>query len=111
MVDFPDKPGTVSRDSMQDLIFGNHPSIAPNGSVRDYYHEVSYGQWDITGDVNKAGVEWLRLPQTSTYYSGNCYGIGRPGCATPQYPQDPQKMVEDAIVAAKLAGIDFTQYD
>ncbi len=112
MVDFSDRAGVVSRDFFQDLLFGKDPAVSPNGSFRDYYREVSYGQWDITGGVNRPGIAWVRLPQVSHYYSGDCFGIGRGSeCPAPQYPQNPQKMIEDAITAARAAGIDFGAYD
>jgi M6 family metalloprotease-like protein len=116
LVDFPDKPAQTLRDYFQSIMFGNHPAGAPQGSFRDYYHEVSYGKFDVNGSVNNAAIAWIRLPQSSTYYSGGCYGIpndpinASPPCSA-IYPQNAQKMVEDAVIAAKNSGLDFGPFD
>lgn len=104
MVDFSDKPGQVQRSYFEDLIFGSKPSIAPLGSFVDYYSEISYGQIFITGQVNDGITTWYRMPQTYSYYVNNQYGFGT-------YPQNVQKLVEDAIDAAKASGIDFGPLD
>ncbi|RMF88045.1 MAG: M6 family metalloprotease domain-containing protein, partial [Nitrospinota bacterium] len=104
LVDFPDRAGAVSPEYFRDLLFGTSPSVAPQGSLRDYYLEVSYGVLQLEGEVNAPGVSWLRLPQEMTYYAGGRSGVG-------SYPNNAQKMVEDAVVAARAAGIDFGPYD
>jgi M6 family metalloprotease-like protein len=110
LIDFSNKPGEVPRDSFQDLLFGTNPSVAPKGSFKDYYSEVSYGKLQIEGQVNDATISWIRLPQSSTYYAGGCYGTNSSDCVA-VYPQNAQKMVEDAVVAAKNLGLDFGPYD
>ncbi|MDH4232841.1 MAG: M6 family metalloprotease domain-containing protein, partial [Nitrospirota bacterium] len=109
LVDFSDEEGQESREYFQQMMFGNMPSSAPKGSFMDYYLEVSYGQFQVVGMVNNADVEWIRLPQTSVYYAAGCYGISK-GC-TNVYPQNAQRMVEDAVNAAKALGLDFGPYD
>ena len=105
LVDFSDKVAQTARSYFQDLLFGNHPTVAPKGSFRDYYLEASYGQLTTDGAVNPPSVGWLRLPQTLAYYvSGGSNGTGT-------YPGNAQKMVEDAIAAAHTAGINFGAYD
>jgi immune inhibitor A len=116
LVDFPDKPGQTPRDYFQAMMFGNHPTVAPQGSFRDYYHEVSYGTYDVDGSVSNATIAWIRLPQNSTYYADNCYGYPYDPSNTPPpcsavYPQNAQKMVEDAVVAARNLGLDFAPFD
>lgn len=109
MADFPDKPGQVQRTYFEDLMFGNKPSIAPLGSFADYYSEVSYNQLSITGRVNDGMTNWYRMLQTYSYYTGpgNCNG-GCPGT----YPNNVQKLVEDAVILADATtSIDFGQFD
>jgi len=67
LIDFSDEPGQVPRDSFQDLLFGTKPSVAPKGSFKDYYSEVSYNKLQIEGQVNDVTISWIRLPQSSTY--------------------------------------------
>jgi M6 family metalloprotease-like protein len=116
MVDFPDKPGLIARDSLYWILFGHNPSQAPKGSLRDFYKEVSYGKFDLDGNVNDTTIAWVRLPQNSTYYAGGCYGQtsdptnSLPPCSA-VYPKNAQKMVEDAVAAAKAQGLDFGPFD
>ena len=48
---------------------------------------------------------WIRLPQTSAYYAGASNGTG------PDYPENAQKMAEDAVIAARNLGLDFGPCD
>jgi M6 family metalloprotease-like protein len=111
LIDFSDESGQESRDYFQQLLFGNKPAQAPKGSVKDYYLEVSYNKLLIQGQVNNDSIAWIRLPQASTYYAGNCYGIAIPQQCQAVYPQNAQKMVEDAVVTARNLGLDFGPYD
>ena len=104
MVDFSDKSGQVTSSYFNDLMFGDHPSVAPRGSFADYYHEVSYGQLAITGQVNHGATDWYRMPQSYSYYVNNQYGLGA-------YPQNAQKLVEDAVATLRTAGLDFGNFD
>lgn len=60
-----------------------------SGSMRDYYLETSYGQFQVTGMV----TVWLTLNQTYAYYVNHARGFG-------SYPQNAQKLAEDAVLAA-----------
>jgi immune inhibitor A len=111
IADFSDKPGQVSRDYYQQMMFGTIPAVAPAGSFKDFFLEASYGRVLVTGDINNPTIAWIRLPQTLAYYSGGCYGIGRAGQCSVVYPQNAQRMVEDAVIAAKNLGLDFSSYD
>ncbi len=110
LVDFSDNVGSASlagqtpQAYFNSLMFANHPSNAPNGSFTDYYNEVSYGLLTTIGQVNYGTVQWIRLPQTYSYYVNNNYGIG-------SYPKNAQKMVADAVAVAKAAGLNFGPYD
>ncbi|MTK64422.1 MAG: hypothetical protein F8N15_07865 [Methanobacterium sp.] len=50
LVDFKDKKSTCSREKFEEKLFssGNNPPM----SVREYYQEVSSGNFDIDGEVN-----------------------------------------------------------
>ncbi len=103
LVDFSDKPATTSATSLSDLLYKD---VIGKASVRGYFREVSAGALDLTA-VNSdlpSAIGWLRLPQTYAYYRGTNYGTGT-------YPNNTQKMTEDAIAAADAAGVDFSQYD
>jgi M6 family metalloprotease-like protein len=111
LVDYPDKPAQVSRNYFQEMMFGiNYPPSAPQGSFRDFYREMSYGTFDVTGTINDGTIAWIRLPRNSNYYAAGCFGIGL-GTNCESYPQNAQGMVEDAVVAARNLGIDFGSFD
>jgi len=105
LVDFSDNdwriyPSYVP-DHYTDLLFtaGTHPT----GSLRDYYLENSRGDFDLTGQVSG----WHRMPQTYRYYVAGRRGTGGP------YPQNGQKLVEDAVRLADAAdpALDFSRFD
>lgn len=97
LVDFPDKPGTRSKERIQELLFsrGSHAT----GSMRDYYAEVSGGRLDVTGEVHG----WLRAPKPKSYYTNGDYGFAA-------YPRNAQKLVEDVLDAAD-GKVDFAPFD
>jgi immune inhibitor A len=72
----------------------------PTGSMRDWYLENSYGQFNVTGGVT---VIWLRMPQIYAYYVDGQAGFGA-------YPHNAQRLAEDAVLAADPY-IDFSEYD
>ncbi len=85
-----------------DTIFntiGGDATLAPTGSVRDYFTEVSYGALTLQSTV----VAWVTLPQTEAYY-----GAGEDGLGT--YPQNAQRMVEDALNLTDPL-VNFAQFD
>ena len=100
LVDFSDNVAdTVANPTSHynDLLF----SVATysTGSMRDYYRENSYSNFDVTGTA--AG--WYRMPQTYAYYVDGQRGFGA-------YPRNAKKLVEDAVAAADPY-VDFSQYD
>lgn len=107
LVDFSDQPSAVASSFFDSLLFAD--TYGPT-SVRGYYRETSYGSTSAHGlldvvTVNlPSSVGWKRLPQTMAYYvAGGDNGTGT-------YPNNAQKMVEDAIAAADPY-VDFSQYD
>jgi immune inhibitor A len=100
LVDFSDNvadTATYPKSHYEEMLFsvGTYPS----GSMRDYYLENSYGDFEVTGEV----VGWLRMPRTYAYYVNGQRGFG-------MYPLNAQKLAEDAVVAANPY-VDFSQYD
>ncbi len=100
LVDFSDNAAdgaTYPPSHYQQMLFS--VGAYPGGSMRDWYLENSYGQFDVTGGV----TIWLRMPRTYAYYVDGSAGFG-------SYPHNAQKLAEDAAVAADPY-IDFSQYD
>lgn len=86
-----------------------HPECVSyvTGSIRDFYLENSYGQFDVVSTT----TIWYTAPDTFNYYcntdgiagTDDDYGWG-------YYPNNAQKLVEDAVAAAD-PDVDFTQFD
>ncbi len=74
-------------------------TLAPTGSVRDYYTENSYGAMTLQSTV----TVWVTLPQTEAYYANGLDGFG-------SYPQNAQRMVQDALALVD-ASVNFGQFD
>lgn len=75
------------REAYDSILYSD--GIYPTGSVRDYYQEVSYGAFDITGDV--AGWEFM-----PTLYEPTIFG----------YPYDMEE-----IVSVFDPFVNFADYD
>ncbi len=99
LVQFSDRAMTQPASHFQELFFST--GVLPNGSVKEYFREVTGGLVDIVGEV--AGP--FQLPQTNAWYANSNFGIGRPsGTARANI------MARDAAVAADPT-INFGQYD
>jgi M6 family metalloprotease-like protein len=61
MVDWDNRPGTYSRETLDSLLFSR--DVFSGWSVADYYHEASYGQITVVGEV----IDWYN----AGWYSGN----------------------------------------
>ncbi|MFC4068844.1 M6 family metalloprotease domain-containing protein [Actinoplanes subglobosus] len=99
LVDFPDRAMERPAEEFDDLFFST--GVLPNGSVREYYREVSGGLIDLVGKT----VGPLRLPRPLSWYANGNFGIGRPSGA----PR-ANIMAQDAARAADGI-VDFTSYD
>ncbi len=100
LVDFSDKVANVADyppSHFQSMLFSE--GSYTTGSMRDYFLENSYGQFSLSGSTS----QWLRMPETYVYYANNQRGLGI-------YPQNAQKLVEDAVLAADPY-VDFSQFD
>ena len=99
LADFSDRAMTTTTQHVDQLFFSL--GVLPNGSVKEYYRDVTNNLVDITGVV----VGPVRLPQTLAWYANNNFGIGRP-TGTPR----ANIMAQDAAVLADPL-IDFSTYD
>ena len=97
-VRFTDHDSSVSATDFDDLIFSQVSS-----SVWDYYHEVSYGNFDVVSVDLPSSIGWQTMPSPYSYYVNNNYGFG-------SYPQNTQKLCED-VVDAIDGVVDFADYD
>lgn len=62
MVDWINRPHTYPRQTLDSLLFSR--DFLPDGSVADYYHEVSYGQVTVVGQV----VDWYNAGLYSGWF-------------------------------------------
>ncbi len=98
LVRFSDHPSHVSPAFFDSLLF------SPTGrTFRNYYHEVSYGALDIVTVNLPSALGWILAPRTYSYYVNGGHGFGA-------YPQNAQKLAEDAITAADPV-VNFADYD
>jgi M6 family metalloprotease-like protein len=102
LVDFSDKVHTVTASFFDTLLFAS--PVTGRGSVRDYFHEISYGAIDIVTVTLPSSVGWVRAPQTLEYYTNSGF------CIEGAYPRNCQKLAED-VVDAVNGVVDFAQYD
>jgi immune inhibitor A len=72
LVDYSDKPMVQSAAHFNDLFFST--GVLPNGSVKEYFAEVTGGLVDIVGEVQGP----FRLPRTLEWYANENFGTGEP---------------------------------
>jgi len=104
VIDYPDLPATQTAASFTDMVNGPWPT----GSLDDYYQEVSYGVFGLSGET----VGWYRAANNHTYYANfdgiadtdDDFGVGA-------YPYNAPRLVEEAVDAAEAAGVDFSNFD
>jgi immune inhibitor A len=97
LVEFSDNKGKRPASDFRDMLFSQ--GSYPTGSMHDFYNENSCSQLNLQGDI----VGWIQLPQSYSYYVNGQSGTG-------PYPQNAQKMVEDALSIAK-SQINFKDFD
>lgn len=97
LVDFPDKAMTKTKAHFEDLFFST--GVLANGSVRDYYKEVTHGLIDIVGEV----VGPFRMPRKLTEYAHGASGTGN-------VEPNARTMAKDAADASNPT-VNFAQYD
>lgn len=97
-VQFSDHPSTVPASDFDSLIYDQS-----GNSVWNYYHEVSYGTFDIVSVDLPSDIGWQTAPSTYAYYVNNNYAFG-------SYPNNSQKLVEDLVDLVDPL-VDFSKYD
>jgi M6 family metalloprotease-like protein len=70
----------------------------PTGTMTDFYREISYGRFTVTGTV----FPWKQLSKDDTYYEDACNGL----CAAGKIPE----FLKETLDAAD-ASVDFSKYD
>lgn len=70
----------------------------PTGTMSQFYQEISYGNFSVTGTV----FPWHALTQNDVFYEGGCNGL----CAASQVGQ----FLTDTL-AARDGALDFSQFD
>jgi len=108
LVDFPDRPHNenLTAEYYRQMLFSTDNAF-PTGSMREYYRTVSGFDpesergVDVDGDV----FGWLRLPNSSTYYTDNNSGMSK------AFPRNAQGMARDALAIALEQGVDLKPYD
>jgi len=97
LVQFSDRALAETLQHYKDLLFST--GVLPNGSVKEYYTEVTGGLLDIVGEV----VGPYTLPRTMAEYANGGSGIG------PALP-NARTMARDAAEIANPQ-VDFGPYD
>jgi len=99
IVDFPDEVGTVPAADFADYLnLEGYTGYGNNGSVRDYFFDVSAGVLTYTNWVPAA---YLRAPNPKSYYEDPAIPYG----------QRARQLVAWALGELNLSGHDFSQYD
>lgn len=102
MIDFSDRPATKTPEEVDARFFA-----LGTRSVRDYYRETSYGQYDITGDV----LGWFRSSRTNDWFANDAHGLdSSPSARAEPYDRNAWGLLEEMVDLAD-ATVDFSQYD
>jgi immune inhibitor A len=94
---FSDMAGGHTAQEFNNLLFGENAY----GSLSEYFDEISYGQFQLTGEV--AG--WFTVDNPQTYYSNGDYGSG-----SSDFPQNKHGFVRD-VAAAADDSVNFALFD
>ncbi|MBI5057601.1 MAG: M6 family metalloprotease domain-containing protein [Nitrospirae bacterium] len=100
LISFLLSPTTYTPADFGSLLFGTG-----NRSMKDYYEEVSYGQFTVSsGPGGVAG--WYTAGNGHDYYGQNVPCADPSGC-----DQHPAELVREAVAAADAAWFNFAPYD
>ncbi|MHA1785676.1 MAG: M6 family metalloprotease domain-containing protein [Candidatus Helarchaeota archaeon] len=97
MVDFSDQVGSNTKTFYESMLFGGI-----DGSLNDYYSEISYNKFTLSGEV--AGNGWYRSSHTMVYYGADDVS-GHDNLNGPIY-----ELAREAAILAD-DDVDFSQYD
>jgi M6 family metalloprotease-like protein len=98
LVDFDDKVYVKDTSQFSSTLFTK--GTFPTGSMRDFYWENSYHQFDLNGAV----YGWIRAPQSYSYYVDGQWGVYG------SYPYNARRLVEDAVNEANTY-VNFANFD
>jgi len=99
LVDFSDDPGTIAPQTVSDFCNQvGYNGFDNNGSVRDYFHDVSMGNLTYTNFVPQ---QYHRALHTKAYYDD-------PEVA---YGTRARELITEALNALESAGFDFSNFD
>jgi M6 family metalloprotease-like protein len=99
IIDFSDEPAIISAEAIDD--YANLPGYTGygnNGSVRDYFYDVSNGLLTYT---NRVSPTWYRALKPKSYYDD---------CDAP-YGSRARELVREALIDLNNQGLDFSEYD
>lgn len=95
LVQFPDEPGTISEAEVSD--FCNKPGYSGfgnNGSMRDYFFDVSDGKLTYTNIV----APWYTATKPKTYYTDEAV----------EYPLRARELILETLAFHRAQGFDFS---
>ncbi len=99
IIDFSDDTATIAAANFDDYCNKEgYSGYGNNGSVRDYFYDVSEGNLTYT---NFVPTQYFRAPNTKSYYCNPSVGYG----------QRAQELVAAALNNLDASGFDFSQYD
>ncbi len=89
---YSNSSNSYTLNKFQNQIFSNNPT----GTMVDYYNEISYGQFQLSGQTHG----WYTAPQTRAFYVGSQSGLTGGGA----------RFALDLVKAAD-ATVDFSRFD
>ncbi len=99
LVDFDDDPWTIPAQNVDDYCNKiGYTGYGNNGSVRDYFHDVSDGNLTYT---NYVGATYYRAQLLKSYYEDPSVSFGTRA----------RELIIAALTDLELNGFDFSQYD
>ena len=99
LIDFDDEPGTIPTSTVDDYCnLSGYSGAGNNGSVRDYFYDVSEGLLEYT---NYVPTVYYRASQLKSYYTD----------PNIQYGKRARELITEALTAMDGAGFDFSLYD
>jgi M6 family metalloprotease-like protein len=94
---YSDKSGTMTIEDFQNLFFSDS---SETGTLRQYYLDASYGQFELTGET----YGWFTVDQTQSYYAGSDNGMSN------NFPQNVNGFVREVVEKADPT-VDFGRFD
>jgi len=99
IVDFPDRPGTIAPAEISDFCNQiGYRGYGNNGSVRDYFYDVSGGRLTYS---NYVPARYYTAPKSVSYYDDCSADSG----------ERIEELLDGALAWLEREGFDFSQYD